>query len=198
MTTNLQCFAGIDRGSERHHGWPVDKEGNRRGERAFPHRGAGLVEMTDWLLTTTHAAPPVIGSAIDVPHGPVVETLRERGVTVHAVNPKQLDRFRDRWSPAGAKDDRRDAWTRAEALRTDGQACRLLEPSAPALVDLRAWSRMADELTRDQKRLVNRACQQLWRYYPQCLHVESDLTRAWARELWHVAPSPDPARRTSG
>ena len=37
----------------------------------------------------------------------------ERGFTVHSVNPKQLDRFRDRWSPVGAKDDRRDAWTLA-------------------------------------------------------------------------------------
>ena len=33
----------------------------------------------------------------------------ERGLAVHAINPKQLDRFRDRISPAGAKDDRRDA-----------------------------------------------------------------------------------------
>ena len=33
----------------------------------------------------------------------------ERGFTVHSINPKQLDRFRDRISPAGAKDDRRDA-----------------------------------------------------------------------------------------
>ena len=31
----------------------------------------------------------------------------ERGFAVHALNPKQLDRFRDRFS--GAKDDRRDA-----------------------------------------------------------------------------------------
>ena len=33
------------------------------------------------------------------------------------LNPKQLDRFRDRFSPAGAKDDRRDARTLGDALR---------------------------------------------------------------------------------
>ena len=38
--------------------------------------------------------------------GPVLEALMDRGFTVYAINPKQLDRFRDRFSPSGAKDDR--------------------------------------------------------------------------------------------
>jgi hypothetical protein len=33
----------------------------------------------------------------------VVEALLERGLRVHATNPKQLDRFRDRFTVAGAK-----------------------------------------------------------------------------------------------
>ena len=37
----------------------------------------------------------------------------ERNFPVHAINPKQLDRFRDRLSPSGAKDDRRDAYVLA-------------------------------------------------------------------------------------
>jgi hypothetical protein len=41
-----------------------------------------------------------------------------RGFRVHAINPKQLDRFRDRFSPAGAKDESRDALFLADALRT--------------------------------------------------------------------------------
>ena len=44
-----------------------------------------------------------LSALVAVPHGPVVET--ERGF--HSLNPKQLDRFR--LSPAGAKDDCRDA-----------------------------------------------------------------------------------------
>jgi len=47
--------------------------------------------------------------AIEVPHGPVVDALIDRGFVVYAINPKQLDRLRDRFSVAGAKDDRRDA-----------------------------------------------------------------------------------------
>ena len=52
----------------------------------------------------------------------------ERGFAVHSLNPKQLDRFRDRHSPAGAKDDNRDAHTLADALRMDSRFFRRLAP----------------------------------------------------------------------
>ena len=192
---SFEFFAGIDWGSETHQVCVVDNDGKTMGERAFRHSGAGLTEMTDWLLDTTNTQRHAVAVAIEVPHGPVVETLMERGFTVHSVNPKQLDRFRDRWSPAGAKDDRRDAWTLADSSRTDEQAFRRLDPAAPEVVELREWSRIAGGLTRDQTRLVNRARQQLWRYYPQFLKVESNLARPWVRELWSLVPTPEKARR---
>ena len=191
----LEYFAGIDWGSETHQACIVDGEGTVLGERAFGHGGAGLAEMADWLVAAAGAEADVIGVAIEVPHGPVVETMMERGFAVHSVNPKQLDRFRDRFSPAGAKDDRRDARVLADALRTDGHAFRRLDAAAPEIVELRAWSRIAGDLTRDRTRLANRARQQLWRYYPQLLKVESDLAKAWIRELWSLAPTPAKAQR---
>jgi hypothetical protein len=53
-----------------------------------------------------------------------VETLVERGFHVGGLNPKQLDRFRDRHTVAGAKDDRRDAFVLGVSLRTDRPAFR--------------------------------------------------------------------------
>ena len=192
---DLEYFAGIDWGSDVHQVCVIDSEGRVLGERAFRHGGAGLAEMADWLLATTKAEPQVIGIAIEVPHGPVVETLMERGFATHALNPKQLDRFRDRFSPAGAKDDRRDAHTLGDGLRTDRHAFRRLDASAPEIVELRAWSRIANDLTGERTRLANRAREQLWRYYPQFLKVEGDLGKVWARDLWSLAPTPDKARR---
>jgi hypothetical protein len=43
--------------------------------------------------------------ALEIPHGPTVETLLKRGFNVYALNLKQLDRFRDPFSPAGAGND---------------------------------------------------------------------------------------------
>jgi hypothetical protein len=64
--------------------------------------------MAAWLLKTSGAdGPGQVFVAIEVPHGPVVESLIERGFVVHAINPKQMDRFRDRFSMAGAKPEQR-------------------------------------------------------------------------------------------
>ena len=68
-----------------------------------------------WLWTLSAGQPQRVAVAIEVPRGAIVEGLVERGFHVFAINPKQLDRFRDRHSVAGAKDDRRDAFVLADS-----------------------------------------------------------------------------------
>ena len=82
----------------------------------------------------------------------MVETLIERGFTVHAINPKQMDRFRDRFTLAGAKDDSRDAEVMGSALRTDPRCFRLLAALDPTIVELREWSRIASDLGAERNR----------------------------------------------
>ena len=108
----------------------LDAAGKVLGEREFEHGGAGLSQMVNWLLSFGAGE---IGVAIETPRGPVVESQMERGFALHSINPKQLDRFRDRFSPAGAKDDRRDARVLASTLRTDPHCLRRLEPTDPAI-----------------------------------------------------------------
>src|SRR6201993_4843167 len=195
MTEDVQWFAGIDWASRTHQVCLIDASGKIVGERAFAHGGAGLAELCDWLLTVTRAPPPAIAVAIEVPHGPVVEALLERGFQVHAINPKQLDRFRDRFTVAGAKDDRRDAHVLADSLRTDRHCFRQLSNDEPVIVQLREWSRMADDLQQERARLASRMREQLWRYYPQMLEIADDLAADWFLDLWRRAPTPARAGR---
>ncbi len=81
----------------------LDAAGEVLGEREFEHGGAGLSQMAHWLLSFAAGDAGEVGVAIETPSGPVVESLIEHGFAVHSINPKQLDRFRDRFSPAGAK-----------------------------------------------------------------------------------------------
>ena len=90
-----------------------------------------------------------------------------------------------------AKDDRRDARVLASALRTDPHCLRRLEPTDPEIIELREWSRLDEDLTRERVRLVNRMRQQLWRYYPQFLDaVDDDVAAPWALNLWQNLPTP--------
>jgi Transposase len=63
--------------------------------------------------------PSEIHVAIETPHGPIVEALLERGFSVYSINAKQLDRFRDRFTVSGAKDDSLDSYVLADSLRTN-------------------------------------------------------------------------------
>jgi len=88
---------------------------------------------------------------------------------VFAINPKQMDRFRDRHTVAGAKDDDLDAFVMADSLRTDQRCFHRVELDEPAVLRLRELSRMADDLQTDSNRLANQLWEQLRRYYPQML-----------------------------
>lgn len=98
----------------------------------------------------------------------MVETLRTRG-------PKQIDRFRDRFTLAGAKDNSRDAQVTAPALRTDPRWFRLLAVADPVVIELREWSRIAEDPTEQRNRLTNRMREQFWCYFPVMRGLESDL-----------------------
>jgi transposase len=154
-------FAAVDCGTQHHQACILDAVGRIKGERRFPHGGSGLAALCDWLVSVA-GDPASVGVAIEVPHGPVVDALQDRGFAVHAINPKQLDRF----SVAGAKDDRRDARIAADGLRSDPQLFRPVQTGDPVVIELREWSRLAAELQQARVRLGNRIRQQLWRYYP--------------------------------
>ncbi len=102
MEQHRNWFVGVDWASETHHVCVLDAHGDKLGERGFTHGGAGLAEMAAWILGLTKTAAEAVHVAIEVPHGPVVESLIERGFAVHAINPKQLDRFRDRGGAGSA------------------------------------------------------------------------------------------------
>lgn len=197
MTDDPRWFVGIDWASEAHQVYLGDASGKMIGERSFEHGGEGLAKLGAWLLAETGATPAQIAVAIEVSHGPVVEVLLERGFAVHAINPKQLDRFRDRFTVAGAKDDRRDARVLCDSLRTDRHCFRPLAIDDPALIELREWSRMAEELQQERVRLTNRIGSRLWRYYPQAIAITDDLGADWFLTLWALAPTPAKAARLS-
>jgi transposase len=197
MDEELQWFVGLDWGSVVHRVCVLDAAGRCIAERDVAHDGAALADLRAWLCQATGGTPGEIAVAIETPRGPVVEALLEQGFVVFAINPKQLDRFRDRFSPAGAKDDDRDARVLGDSLRTDRRAFHRVTADDPLVIELREWSRMYDELKQEQNRLANRMRDQLWRYYPQTRAFSDDFASNWFLDLWHAVPTPDAAARAS-
>ncbi len=188
-------YVGIDWATRKHDVCVMRPDGRVLAERAFPAHAQGLAELAEWLASFSDAGPASIWVAIETPRGAIVDTLLERGFAVHSLNPKQLDRFRDRFTVAGAKDDRRDARVLADSLRTDRRAYRRLSVDDPTLIELREYVRMAEDLQDERNRLANRLREQLRRYFAQTLELTDDVTKLWFLDLLAEIPTPEHARR---
>jgi transposase len=106
------------------------------------------------------------------------------------VNPKQLDRFRDRYTVAGAKDDSRDAFVLGDSLRTDQGCFHRVQLDSAQMLRLRELSRIQEELQVQENRLSNQLWEQLHRYYPQTLTLSPAANEAWLWDLIEMAPLP--------
>ena len=114
-TDRFAFFVGIDWGSQAHQVCILDAQGQQLGQRQVLHTAAALDELLGWFEKLHAGALSSLAIAIEVPRGPLVETLLERGLTVFFLNPKQLDRFRDRHTVAdGSGDGSVDAADRDE------------------------------------------------------------------------------------
>src|SRR5215468_837448 len=181
---------GIDWGSQQHQVCVLDRDRRRVGERSVDHDGASLARLADWLWTVSAGQPQRVAVAIEVPRGAMVEGLLERGFHGFALHPKQLDRFRDRHSVAGAKDDRRDAFVLADSIRTDLPSFRRLRLDEPQLIILRELSRAEETLLEDFRRSANRLRDQLHRFYPRMLQLSLAADEPWLWDLLDLAPTP--------
>jgi transposase len=194
VETDYQIYVGIDWGSEAHQACVLDHERRIVAERSFAHAGDTIAEFAQWLRELADD-PGRVAIAIEIPRGAIVETLVERGFEVYAINPKQLDRFRDRYSMSGAKDDRRDAFVLADSLHTDQLCFRRVRLDDPRVIQLRELSRADEDLQREGNQLANRLREQLHRFYVQALKLCSSADEPWLWTLLELAPSPSVARR---
>lgn len=196
-TDSFEFFVGIDWGSQAHQVCVLNAQGEILGERQVLHTAAALEECFGWLEKLSGGERRAMAVAIEVPRGPLVETLLERGLTVFSLNPKQLDRFRDRYFPAGAKDDRRDAFVLGSSLRTDRPCFRLVRRDDPQIVRLRDLSRLNEELGGNFRRYACQLREQLQRYYPQLLALSPQADEPWLWSLLEAAPNAAKSKRLS-
>jgi len=185
-----RVFVGIDWGSQEHAVAVLTRDGTGAQERKVAHTGMAIAALVDALITLADGAPESVAVALEVPRGSLVEACLERGFHVYALNPKQLDRFRDRYTVAGAKDDRRDARVLASALITDVGAFRRLDPEDARLVQLRELTRLEEDLDTERRRLSNRLREQLYRVAPGLLTLCPGADEPWLWTLLTRASTP--------
>lgn len=192
---SYEWLVGIDWATEKHRVHVMKSDRTKVAERDVEHTGAGIAEFLDWLDKLCSGQVERIAIAIEAPRGAVVESLMERGYAVYSVNPKQLDRFRDRHTMAGAKDDSRDALVLADSLRTDMHSFHRVDPASAWLIRLRELSLAEEELVALRIQSINRLREQLHRYFTQILELSPNANDPWVWELLETAPLPAKAAK---
>lgn len=181
-------YVGIDWGNEKHALCVVDRAGRVIKERFV----ANDLELLDALTrATSSSTAEEVFVAMEDRGNPVADTLLAHRFRVHTINPKQVDRFRDRESVSGAKDDRRDARVLARALFTDGVLFRAVAPLTREQALLKGACASIDELEGERLRLANRLRAILVRYFPALLHLCAGADEPWFWRLVQVVGSPE-------
>lgn len=183
-----ETVAGIDWASEEHAVCVVDEAGMRLKEWTVTHDEAGIARLCRELV-----ARGVLRVAIERPEGILVDRLLEAGVTVIAVHPNQAKEARKRYSVAGGKSDRFDAFVLAELARTDAHRLRAIRPDSDETRALRALTRTREDLVAARVELANQLRAQLEAFWPGALvfaDVDSPISLAFLARY----PSPADAK----
>lgn len=184
----LTHFGGLDWGQYHHYLVVEDSAGQIVLSLRFADDAQGWLQMRERIA----ALGGKLGVAIETSCGPTVERLLSDGVVVYPLNPKAAQSYRDRKSPAGVKDDERDAWSMADALRADGHAWRPLLRQDPLTAELAMLCRDEIALIEQRTALVLQLRAALHEYYPAALQAFEDWTSPAAWRL--VIQFPDPQR----
>ena len=195
MRVDYAFYVGVDWGSQTQQVCVLDPRGAIVREDVVPHREAGLRQLLTWLRELCHGDLSRVAIGIEMPRGALVEALVEAGAHVYHLNPKQLDRFRDRHSVAGAKDDRRDAFVLGDSLRTDRVCFRRVRIDDPSIIELREASRLESQLLQQHRRLANRLYGQLHRVFPQLLELSPGADEPWLWDLLTQTAWPEVVRQ---
>jgi len=165
-------------------------------QRGFPHTSEGLKALVAFVVEGD-IAPEQVLIGIEVNHGAVVEALLAKALPVCSINPKLLDRLRDRFSPAGAKDDRRDAFVLASCVESDAHAFRRIEPGNEENLRLQAATRLRGDLKSAFGADANRLWSELRDYRPGLLVLCPGADEPWLWALIDKAPSPSQGAKLS-
>lgn len=182
-------FVGIDWAETRHRVVIMGASGDVLHRAWVEHSACGLKVFEE--LITNWQRPEQVYVAIELHDSVLLDRLLRTGVRVYGLNPKSAERARERYTPAGLKDDDRDAWSLAEFLRTGHMHLRPLRPDSERTLALREWVCLREDLVQERTAQLQRLRNHLVRWHPQMLLAIEDLNRSWGLELLERYPTAD-------
>ena len=191
-------YVGDDWSEKYHDVELMDATGRRLAKARLPEEVAGMARlhaMIGELVGDDADEDTEVLVGIETDRGPWVRALVAAGYTVHAVNPLQAARFRDRLGVSGARSDAGDAHALADMVRTHAHELRTVAGDSPEVEAVKVVARTHKTLIWERTRHTQRLRHALRDYFPAALVAFADLDAADTQELLAKAPTPARAAR---
>jgi transposase len=192
-------FVGDDWAEEHHDVELQDGAGRVLATAKLPEGVAGIARLH--AMIGEHVGeddePAVVMVGIETDRGPWVQALIAAGYRIHAVNPLQVARYRERHGVSGAKSDTGDAHVLADMVRTDHHQLRPIAGDSVEAEAIKVITRAHKTLIWERTRHTLRLRSSLREFFPAALAAFEDLTAADTLDLLGSAPDPTSAAALS-
>ena len=165
-------YVGIDWADDHHDIFVTDDSAKTLDQFRIDHTCDGFALLHSHLANH-QTSPGLVLIAIETSRGLLVHELLQKGYTVYAINPKAVNRYKDRHVLSKAKSDALDALSLGHILRTDRH---LFQPLKPLPEDYRFLDRLCSDLriVVDEKlRVTNQVISCLKEFYPKAFDIFS-------------------------
>jgi len=187
---------GIDWSDHSHSFCILDDAGAKLDAFDIPHGLEGF-ETAHKRISKRAESPEDVRLAIETRDSLIVDFFLEMGYSLHFLNPKQTDRFRDRHRMSSARSDSFDAYVLADAVRTDPHLFNTLSPLDEKSLALRVLTRTREGLVQRKVAISHELTAALKRYFPLALELFSGLDRSEAVSFLSQYPTYREARTVS-
>jgi transposase len=185
----ISITCGIDWAEVHHDVAILDDRGTLLAHRRIDTGVSGFGELMALLAEHTDD-PTSVPVAIETDKNLIVAALQAVGVTVFAINPRAVARYRERHGQSGKKSDPGDAALLADVLRTDAHQHRRLPVISHSGLAVKALARQHQEAIWAEHQTISRLRSVLLEFYPQAIKAFPQLKHKAALTILAAAPTP--------
>ncbi|WDD99291.1 IS110 family transposase [Thalassomonas actiniarum] len=170
---DFAALIGIDWADQKH-----DICENPTGSKKYLHSvvSSKPESIDNWAMNLKIRYPnKQVAIACELQKGPLINALSKYShLTIFPLNPSSVAKYRQAFTPSGAKDDPSDAYLQAEILALHMDKLTVIQPES---AEIRALSQLVEyrrKIVQDRVDLTNKITATLKNYYPQVLEWFSE------------------------
>ncbi len=147
----MKHYVGIDNANLAHEAVIINEDEKIVKRLSFQNNASGFTRLKATLKQYS-----VWGIAFELPHGPIVDALRETKYRLYCLNPLKVKRFKEILSVSRDKNDKLDSLAIARYLKANQANVQMMVFNSAEVEEIKVLSLSYDRLQKEKVRYANR------------------------------------------